>query len=333
MPVVRSVTTVTLRPAGMLGGQLRQLRLDLVDRGDDVGARLALDVENDAGLERGGRLFGRADVVVGPELVVLGPRDDGRDVLQPDRVAVLVGDDLVGVVVGVQQLVVAVDGVGSGRPVERALGLVGVGRGDGRAQAFQRHAIGGQRARVDLDPHRRPLAAGDGDQPDAGDLRDLLPQLRFRQALNVGQRHGLRRQRQGDDRRVGGVDLGVDRRRRQIDRQQVARRVDRRLHLLLGHVEREVEVELQRDHRRAAGRDRRHAVQVGHLAELPLQRRGDGLRHHLRAAARIGGLHLDGRVIDLGQGRQRQEVERHQSRQQDGRHQQRGRHRTLDKGA
>ena len=58
------------------------------------------------------------------------------------------------------------------------------------------------------------------------------------------------------DRRVGRIDLGVDRRRRQVGRQQVAGGIDRRLHLLLGDIERQVEGELQRDDRRAgrAGR-------------------------------------------------------------------------------
>ena len=46
-------------------------------------------------------------------------------------------------------------------------------------------------------------------------------------------------------------------------------------------------------------------TQVEDLAEVAFQRRGDRGRHHLRARARVGGLHLDGRVVDLGQGRQR----------------------------
>ena len=40
-------------------------------------------------------------------------------------------------------------------------------------------------------------------------------------------------------RRVGGIDLGVDRGRGQILRQQVLGSADGRLHLLLGHVDRE----------------------------------------------------------------------------------------------
>ena len=52
-----------------------------------------------------------------------------------------------------------------------------------------------------------------------------------------GQRQRLRGQRQREHRRIGRIDLGVDRRRRQVRRQQIAGRVDRRLHFLLGDVE------------------------------------------------------------------------------------------------
>ena len=55
----------------------------------------------------------------------------------------------------------------------------------------------------------------------------------------------LRSDAEGEDRRVGRVDLGVDRRRRQVGGQQIAGGVDRRLHFLLGDVEADVEAEAQ----------------------------------------------------------------------------------------
>ena len=58
-------------------------------------------------------------------------------------------------------------------------------------------------------------------------------------SCSLVQRHRLRRQREGEDRRVGRIDLVVDRRARQVRRQEVRRRVDRRLHFLLGDVERQ----------------------------------------------------------------------------------------------
>ncbi len=68
----------------------------------------------------------------------------------------------------------------------------------------------------------------------------------------------------------------------------------------------EFQTELQRDDRTAAGTGGGHLVQSGHLPELALQRRGDGGGHDVRTGARIEGEHLNGRVIDLGQGRNRQ---------------------------
>jgi hypothetical protein len=133
--------------------------------------------------------------------------------------------------------------------------------------------------------------------------------------------------------RVGRIDLGVDRRRGQVGRQQVAGRVDGGLHFLLGNIERQVQVELQRDYRGARGTGRGHLVQARHFAELALQRRGHRRGHHLGARARIQGLHLDGRIIDHRQRRQRQEMQGDQADQHDGRHQQGRADRAQDKEA
>src|SRR6202030_3226208 len=70
---------------------------------------------------------------------------------------------------------------------------------------------------------------------------------------------------------------------------------------------------------------REHLVQARHLTELHLEGRGDGGGHDLWTGARIEGLHLDGRVIDLGQGRDWQEAVGDDADQHDGGHQQRGR--------
>jgi hypothetical protein len=117
-----------------------------------------------------------------------------------------------------------------------------------------------------------------------------------------------------------------------IGRQQIARGVDRGLDLLLGDVEAEIEAELQRDHRGAGGACRRHLIQSRHLAELPFQRRRDRRSHHFRTGAGIERLHLDGRIVDLRQRRQRQERIGHHARQHDRRHQQRGADRTQNEG-
>ena len=190
-----------------------------------------------------------------PSLVFSAPLIDVGDVRQPHRITVAVGDDGVGVLCGVFDLVVGVDGRGLRRPVEISLRRIDVEVADRGAHIVDIEPIGGERLRVELDADRRPMAAGDADQPDAAELRDFLRQPRFADVFQLGQRHAFGGDRERQDRRVGRIDLGVDRRHRQVARQQIIRRVDRRLHFLLGDVEAQIETELQRDDR-GAGRAR-----------------------------------------------------------------------------
>jgi hypothetical protein len=92
--------------------------------------------------------------------------------------------------------------------------------------------------------------------PTPRELGDFLGEAGVGQVLDLVQRQTLRSQGQGQDRRIGRVDFAVDRRARQIGRQEAARRVDRRLNLLLGDIEVQVQSELQGDHRGAAGAGR-----------------------------------------------------------------------------
>ena len=180
-----------------------------------------------------------AGVVVHPRrlLHVLGVVDDVGHVGQPHRRAVPVGDDERAVIVARQHLIVGADRVRLVRAVEAALGLVHVGLRDGRAQVFEGEPVRGERRGVRLDAHRRLLPAADAHEPDARQLRDLLREARVRKVLHLRQRQRLRGQREGQNRRVGGIDLAVDRRIGQIARQVRAGGVDGRLHLLFGHVD------------------------------------------------------------------------------------------------
>src|SRR5581483_6458123 len=108
--------------------------------------------------------------------------------------------------------------------------------------------------------------------------RNLLRKGRVRQVFHLRQRHAVGAHGQRQDGRVGGIDLAVDRRRRQIVRQIGLRRVDRRLYLLLGDVDVLFQVELQGDDRGSERTAGGHLAQAGQFAKLPLQRRGDGRR-------------------------------------------------------
>ncbi len=307
------------RQAGL---QLRQQLLDAVHHGDDVGAGLALDVDDDRGLA----------VHPGGLLGVLGGIDDGGHVGGAHRGPVAIGHDDRLVIGAGKQLVVGADGVRLAGAVERALGLVHVGGGDGRAQIFQAQVVGGQLRGIGLDAHRGLLSAGNGNQSHAGDLGDLLRQVGVGSVFDLVQRQRVGVERQGHDGRVGGVDLAVDGRIGQIGGQKAVGRVDGRLHLLLGHVDVFVQVELQGDDGAAAGADRGHLLKPRHLAELAFQRRGDGGSHHLRSAAGVKGEHLDDGVVHLRQGGDRQLLIAHKAGQQNGRHQQRGGYRAQNEG-
>ena len=70
----------------------------------------------------------------------------------------------------------------------------------------------------------------------------------------------------------------------------------------------EREIELQGDDRGARGARGGHLGEARNLAELHLERRGHGGRHHLGARAGVEGLHLDGRIVDVRERGDRQEL-------------------------
>ena len=310
-------------PAGSDARSSGRMFVDAPDDVDDVRARLAPDVEYQ----------GRRRVHPAAQLRVLGALCEGRDVAQAHRRIVPVGDDEVRVIGGALQLIVGVDRVRARRPVERALRAVLVRDVYRRPQIVEIEPVRGERARIDDDPDRGTLAAADADDADPLELRNLLGDARVGEILDLRQRHDLRGDAERQYRRVRGVHFRVDRRRGQILRQEVLRCADRRLDLLLGDVDRERQVELQCDDGGAGGTRRRHLREARHLAELLLEGRRDRRGDDVGARAGVERLHLDGRVGDLGQRRQRQREIRHEADREDRRHQQRRRDRALDEEA
>ena len=234
------------------GAQARQLALDGVHRLNHVRARLALHADDDGRVQRRlgviFRCFGRHvgahiawcaiifDTRPGAQAVVLGALHHPRHVLQADRRTVLVAHHQLAVLLGRQQLVVGVDRVLALGPVKTALGTADVARADGAAHRVQPQAHGAQRVGIALHPHGRPLAARQRHQAHPADLADLQRQPGVDHVLHLVQRQAVGGDGQLQHRRIRRVDLGVDRRRRQIGRQQRRGRVDGRLHLLLGRV-------------------------------------------------------------------------------------------------
>ncbi len=154
MVMVRSVRTFTLIAAGRLDCKLRQQLLDAVDDGDDVGAGLALNVDDDR----------RLAVHPCGLLRILRRIHDRRNIRSADGGAVAIGDDDRLVVVAGEKLVVGVDGERLAHAVQRALGLVDVRRGNGRAQIFKAQVVGRKLRGIRLDAHRGLLSARDRNQ-------------------------------------------------------------------------------------------------------------------------------------------------------------------------
>src|SRR6185312_16809504 len=110
------------------------------------------------------------------------------------------------------------------------------------------------------------------------------------------QRHRGRRQREEQDRRVGGIRLVV-RRRLHAGRELPQRLRDRGLHVGGGGVDVAGEGERQRDVRAAQRTRRRHRVDARNRRELLLERGRDRRRHRLRARAGQTGGNGDRRVV------------------------------------
>ncbi|MNT70786.1 hypothetical protein D3C72_2092070 [compost metagenome] len=105
--------------------------------------------------------------------------DDPRHILEVHGGAIFVGNDQLGIFVGVKQLVVGGQGRDAAVAVERTFGEVEAGLLDGLAQVGQGQPQGGELFWRGLDTNGRALLASDVDQADAIDLAQLTCQQGF----------------------------------------------------------------------------------------------------------------------------------------------------------
>ena len=301
-------------------GQPRQLRLDLVDGLDDVGAWLLEDDQHNATLA----------VLEGSQGAVGRAADRLAYVANPDRAAVAVGDNGFVERLWIDDLVVGGNREARPRRIDGAL-CCNRGCTDERfTHLLQRQVAGGELGRVDLDADRRMLLTVDRHLGDAGHLGDLLGHEIIGIVVDGRERQGVGLGSENQDRGIGGIDLLVARRRRHVARQCLFGHCDRRLNVLGCRINVAAELEL---YRYRSGVQRAHRSQLGDpgdLPELALQRCGDRGGHGLRAGALQRRVHLNGGKIDLRQGRDREERNGHKSDEADRCHQQRSRYRPLD---
>ena len=242
---------------------------------------------------------------------------------------VIAGDDG-RIVAGLEDLIVVGDLPAMACILKRAFGPVGVGVGQRRAHRLQADAVVAQLHGVQLHAHGGAGAAADKHLAHALDLRDLLRQDRVGHVVNLRLGHHVGGQRQDQDRRFGRIGLAVAGILRQVRRQLAARGVDRGLHVAGGGIDVAIEVELQGDGGRAQRAGRSHLVHAGDAAKLPLQRRGHGRGHGLRAGAGQPRADADDREVHIGQRGHGQHRISHRTGQQQRQAEQRGGDRALD---
>ena len=178
--------------------------LDAVYDFDHIGTRLALDVDDDC----------RRSVGPSGEPDILGTVHRIGDLGQFHRGTVTVGDNQFLVFRRRLELVIGINDGRTGRTVKHTLGLVYIGGGNGVAQVFQAHVVGGQCLGIGPYPHGRTLPTRDADQPDPWQLGNLLCQPGIDQVFHLGQWQNLRTDGQSQDRRIRRVDLVVNGRHR-----------------------------------------------------------------------------------------------------------------------
>ncbi len=233
--VVRSETICTLTDAGERGFQPGQFRLDPLDGGDDIRARLREDVEDD----------GRLLVEPAGKLRIGWSNARGCDVLEADRRVVAIGDHEILEGGARIELVVGRDTEGLARTPDRPLGCVQSGSLDGVTHVRHGQVAGAERCRIDFDPHGRLLLAADCDKADARKLGQATEQDALRIVIDRRERQCVRSDGEDQDGRVGGIGHAVTRRRDQRRRQVRLRRRECRLYLERGILGRDTRRKLE----------------------------------------------------------------------------------------
>ncbi|MOA19093.1 hypothetical protein D3C78_1394490 [compost metagenome] len=157
-------------------------------------------------------------MLAGPGLHVgiLRTVDHLGHVTQVDRCTVFVGNDQLGVLIRLEQLIVGRQRGNARLAVQCALGQVEAGLLKGQANVGQGQADGGELVGGGLYPNRRALLAGDVDLADAVDLAQLACQQGLGVVAQLSAGHLRRADAENQHRAVGRIDLAPGRQRRHV---------------------------------------------------------------------------------------------------------------------
>src|SRR6266849_11196172 len=178
---------------------------------------------------------------------IFDPVLDVGNVGQPDRSAVLVGDDQVTILIGAENLIVVANRPRIRGVAKFALGSVGVCLVERGADGVQTHAQLVQKHGIDFGADSWFGAAAVKDLPDAIYLGQFLGENRVRGVVDFGERDGVGAECQDQDGRIRRVDLAIGRIAGKVGGQLAARRIDGGLHVASGGIDVAAEVELEND--------------------------------------------------------------------------------------
>ena len=281
-----------------------------------VGVGLLLNAEND----------GTVAIEPARDLVIFDAVVNSRHFLELDRRAILVAHHHLTVVDGLVHLAGGLKCYVLLRPVERSDGGRRVGARNRDPDVLERQPPRRGRFRVRLDANRELLRAVDTDLRHPRNLRQGLTDGDVAIFVDGRQRQRRRAEHDKQDREVRRIHLAETRRSRHLDRQPALRDGQRSLDVERRGVDLAIEIELDRDDAGTLRRVRRHRRDSGDGRELPLDDAGDRCRHGIRAGARQGRGHRDGRKINPRQRRNRQQPETEHAESDDRRRDQRRHH-------
>ena len=293
---------------------------DAVHRVNNIGLRLAADDQQYGGLAVDGT--GVAHILL--------RIDDRGDIGEAHGRALAIGNDQRSILLSEKKLIVVVEDAHVQAIGESALGLIGVGAGEGLADVFQADAQVAQQERIDLGADGGERGAADRDLSHAGDLRNFLGQDGIGDVVHLRLGGRVRGQSQDEDGRIGGIDLMPGGVGGQIGGQLSASGVDGGLHIARGAIDIAVDVENQDDEGRAQLAHGGHLGDAGDAGEHAFQRSGHGGGHGLGACSgQLGGHKNDG-IDHVRQGRDGEQTVSQRSGKEQGNRQQRGGYRPAN---
>ena len=223
----RSLNTSNEMVGGQLGAERRQKRLDRVDHGHDVRARLLLNPQINRALA-----LEPAD-----RLVVLDAVVHMSDFVEQYGIAVPVGDDRRRVFGGAQQLTICLHRVRAFGRVEGPCRQVDVRRLNGGRDFVDADPSRGEPARIEIDPDGVLGLPEDRHLRHAADGRDPLRNRGFGVLVDLRNRQHVRSDDEEHHGLVARIDLLIRRRRRHLRRQLALSLRDHRLDILRGGID------------------------------------------------------------------------------------------------